>query len=160
MPGCLSSADCTCPVCVSSAVCICHMPCLCIFSGLHMPCLCIFSGLHALVHGPQDIACTAVNEIKHAVRVLSRYRDARRTRILRIRLRLTVRVNKPRKDFISFRGLLSLIFHLHLWHRMIPSIYQIFIESPIRFFSRSTLMTLTSTTSPTETTSSGCFTNL
>ena len=34
------------------------------------------------------------NEIKHAVRVLSRYRDARRTRILRIRLRLTVRVNK------------------------------------------------------------------
>ena len=34
------------------------------------------------------------NEIKHAARVLSRYRDARRTRILRIRLRLTVRVNK------------------------------------------------------------------
>ena len=32
------------------------------------------------------------NEIKHAARVLSRYRDARRTRILRIRLRLTVRV--------------------------------------------------------------------
>ena len=37
---------------------------------------------------------TAFNEIKHAARVLSRYRDARRTRILRIRLRLTVRVNK------------------------------------------------------------------
>ena len=36
--------------------------------------------------------CT--NEIKHAARVLSRYRDARRTRILRIRLRLTVRVKK------------------------------------------------------------------
>ena len=35
-----------------------------------------------------------INEIKHAARVLSRYRDARRTRILRIRLRLTVRVNK------------------------------------------------------------------
>ena len=34
------------------------------------------------------------NEIKHAARVLSRYRDARRTRILRIRLRLTVRVKK------------------------------------------------------------------
>jgi len=34
----------------------------------------------------------AINEIKHAARVLSRYRDARRTRILRIRLRLTVRV--------------------------------------------------------------------
>ena len=34
------------------------------------------------------------NEIKHAARVLSSYRDARRTRILRIRLRLTVRVNK------------------------------------------------------------------
>ncbi len=34
-----------------------------------------------------------LNEIKHAARVLSRYRDARRTRILRIRLRLTVRVN-------------------------------------------------------------------
>ena len=33
------------------------------------------------------------NEIKHAARVLSRYRDARRTRILRIRLWLTVRVN-------------------------------------------------------------------
>ena len=41
------------------------------------------------------------NEIKHAARVLSRYRDARRTRILRIRLRLTVRVNKRpgRHDF-------------------------------------------------------------
>ena len=36
------------------------------------------------------------NEIKHAARVLSRYRDARRTRILRIRLRLTVRVKKVR----------------------------------------------------------------
>ena len=36
--------------------------------------------------------CT--NEIKLAARVLSRYRDARRTRILRIRLRLTVRVKK------------------------------------------------------------------
>ena len=35
---------------------------------------------------------SAHNEIKHAARVLSRYRDARRTRILRIRLRLTVRV--------------------------------------------------------------------
>ena len=35
-----------------------------------------------------------MNEIKHAARVLSRYRDARRTRILRIRLRLTVRVKK------------------------------------------------------------------
>jgi len=35
-----------------------------------------------------------VNEIKHAARVLSRYRDARRTRILCIRLRLTVRVKK------------------------------------------------------------------
>ena len=34
-----------------------------------------------------------MNEINHAARVLSRYRDARRTRILRIRLRLTVRVN-------------------------------------------------------------------
>ncbi len=38
------------------------------------------------------------NEIKHAARVLSRYRDARRTRILRIRLRLTVRVKKPVKS--------------------------------------------------------------
>ena len=38
-------------------------------------------------------AC-AVNEIKHAARVLSRYRDARRTRMLRIQLRLTVRVKK------------------------------------------------------------------
>ena len=37
--------------------------------------------------------CRMSNEIKHAARVLSRYRDARRTRILRIRLRLTVRVN-------------------------------------------------------------------
>ena len=34
------------------------------------------------------------NEIKHAARVLSRYRDARRTRMLRIRLQLTVRVNQ------------------------------------------------------------------
>ena len=34
------------------------------------------------------------NEIKHAARALSRYRDARRTRILRIRLRLTVCVKK------------------------------------------------------------------
>ena len=39
---------------------------------------------------------SAHNEIKHAARVLSRYRDARRTRILRIRLRLTVRVKKAR----------------------------------------------------------------
>ena len=38
------------------------------------------------------------NEIKHAARVLSRYRDARLTRILRIRLRLTVRVKKPVKS--------------------------------------------------------------
>ena len=38
------------------------------------------------------------NEIKHAARVLSRYRDARRTRILLIRLRLTVRVKKPVKS--------------------------------------------------------------
>ena len=38
-----------------------------------------------------------VNEIKHAARVLSRYRDARRTRILRIRPRFTVRVNKCRR---------------------------------------------------------------
>ena len=41
------------------------------------------------------------NEIKHAARVLSRYRDARRTRILRIRLRLTVRVNKKRMLIFS-----------------------------------------------------------
>ena len=34
------------------------------------------------------------NEIKYAARVLSRYRDARRTRMLRIRLQLTVRVNQ------------------------------------------------------------------
>ena len=34
------------------------------------------------------------NEIKHAARVLSRYRAARRTRILRIRPRLTVHVKK------------------------------------------------------------------
>ena len=38
------------------------------------------------------------NEIKHAARVLSRYPDARRTRILRIRLRLTVRVKKIPED--------------------------------------------------------------
>ena len=38
-------------------------------------------------------SCCLRNEIKHAARVLSRYRDARRTRILRIRLRLTIRVN-------------------------------------------------------------------
>ena len=43
--------------------------------------VCVFDGL-------------TQNEIKHAARVLSRYRDARRTRILRIRLRLTVRVKK------------------------------------------------------------------
>jgi len=43
------------------------------------------------------------NEIKHAARVLSRYRDARRTRILRIRLRLTVRVNKKYKNTIRYR---------------------------------------------------------
>ena len=36
------------------------------------------------------------NEIEHVARVLSRYRDARRTRILRIRLRLTVRIKNLR----------------------------------------------------------------
>ena len=54
-------------------------------------------------HTDDEFRCVAVhiqknfpghNEIKHAARVLSRYRDARRTRILRIRLRLTVRVKK------------------------------------------------------------------
>jgi len=42
----------------------------------------------------KDIFCSlnGCNEINHAARVLSRYRDARRTRILRIRLWLTVRV--------------------------------------------------------------------
>ena len=38
------------------------------------------------------------NEIKHAARVLSRYRDARRTRMLRIRLQLTVRVNQSSRQ--------------------------------------------------------------
>ena len=54
-----------------------------------------------LIHSGDMIFRT--NEIKHAVRVLSRYRDARRTRILRIRLRLTVRVKKgnARSAFLS-----------------------------------------------------------
>ena len=56
--------------------------------------------------------CT--NEIKHAARVLSRYRDARRTRILRIRLRLTVRVKKHPSQIDSekecLEGFLPMIF--------------------------------------------------
>ena len=51
------------------------------------------------------------NEIKHAARVLSRYRDARRTRILRIRLRLTVRVKKP--PHFRLRETCGGIFHLY-----------------------------------------------
>ena len=43
---------------------------------------------------PAPFPAVCTNEIKHAAQVLSRYRDARRTRILRIRLRLTVRVKK------------------------------------------------------------------
>ena len=52
--------------------------------------------------GVKKLQCD--NEIKHAARVLSRYRDARRTRILRIRLRLTVRVNKicPVKNDLNY----------------------------------------------------------
>ena len=46
---------------------------------------------------PEKCFSPFCNEIKHAARVLSRYRDARRTRILRIRLRLTVRVKKGTK---------------------------------------------------------------
>ena len=38
--------------------------------------------------------------------------------------------------------------------------FYFFMESCIRFLSLSTLRTLTSTTSPTETTSNGCFINL
>ena len=59
------------------------------------------------------------NEIKHAARVLSRYRDARRTRILRIRLRLTVRVKKDlcsirqrSPESNAFYSLLLFSFHL------------------------------------------------
>ena len=48
------------------------------------------------------------NEIKHAARVLSRYRDARRTRILRIRLRLTVRVNKKTRIEKTYSGILRI----------------------------------------------------
>ena len=40
--------------------------------------------------GPDPFEIEIINEIKHAARVLSRYRDARRTRILRIRLRPTL----------------------------------------------------------------------
>ena len=48
----------------------------------------------SISHSRSAIFEIFLNEIKHAARVLSRYRDARRTRILRIRLRLTVRVKK------------------------------------------------------------------
>ena len=50
------------------------------------------------------LSALLVNEITHAARVLSRYRDARRTRFLRIRLRLTVRVKKRPASHRSSSG--------------------------------------------------------
>ena len=55
---------------------------------------------------------SGTNEIKHAARVLSRYRDARRTRILRIRLRLTVRVNKKRAAVTRLSDIYSACIYL------------------------------------------------
>ena len=48
----------------------------------------------SISHSRSAIFEIFLHEIKHAARVLSRYRGASRTRILRIRLRLTVRVKK------------------------------------------------------------------
>ena len=61
------------------------------------------------------------NEIKHAARVLSRYRDARRTRILRIRLRLTVRVKKVPEAPAGFWNFFSIWLHAasNMPHQMI-----------------------------------------
>ena len=60
------------------------------------------------------------NEIKHAARVLSRNRDARRTRILRIRLRLTVRVKKGGPITPGSRAVMWTVFLDCFLHRSLP----------------------------------------